>query len=319
MNPYQRQGRFGGGLLPQGIKILLILNVAVYILFWWLSPAEVKQFIYEKLFLWPTGGPSNAPSHFYFWQLITYQFIHAKDIFHILFNMFALWMFGVEIERTWGTSKFIIFYLLSGIGAGLTQIFIAPMLSEAGPTIGASGAVFGILVAYALMFPNRPVFMFPIFIPIPAKYFVLGYAAINLLMALNPGSANIAWFAHIGGAVTGFLLFKYGDRLGIYHFFDKIFKTKSSGGSSGFGSGAGIYDKFSSYKSDPYNVEWEKPGESHKEKKETKTHTSPFSVDGEEITQARIDEILDKISNSGYQNLTEKEKQILFELSQKLK
>jgi membrane associated rhomboid family serine protease len=315
MNPYNRPGG-RVSVFPPGVKILLIINVALYVLMFFFSIAPFNEFIYKYLYLWPLDGAEIGMQDFGFWQLLSYQFLHSPDIFHVLFNMFALWMFGSEIERYWGTNKFMVFYILSGIGAGIAQILIAPLFEQIGPTVGASGSIFGVLVAYALLFPNRPVFMFPIFIPIPAKYFVMGYAAINLLMAISGAESNVAWMAHLGGAATGFLLFKFGDQIGLYSFFAKLFKSKgqkmNNSGFDGPFSGAPEQDKV-------YNVHWSRPSAKAEKEEKKDISNQPFSVDGEEITQTRIDEILDKISESGYQNLTEKEKQILFELSQKLK
>lgn len=227
--------------------------------------------------------------------------------------MFALWMFGIELEHNWGSTKFLVFYLLSGIGAAVTQLvipFIIPGYPGA-PTIGASGAVYGVLLAFGFSYPNRPIFMFPFFIPIPAKFFVLLYTGLALIMGISGSTeGNIAHFAHLGGAITGFILFKFGDRLRIYSFFENFTKRK-------------INSYFSTPKKPKYTNIYEINTPQQK-RYTTYDEPAPYSansniIDGEEITQARIDEILDKISNFGWQNLTEKEKQILFELSQKLK
>ncbi|MFN3306546.1 MAG: rhomboid family intramembrane serine protease, partial [Candidatus Kapaibacteriota bacterium] len=140
----------------------------------------------------------------------------------MFFNLFALWMFGVELETIWGSRKFLTFYILSGVGAGLFQLFIAPLFSEPLPTIGASGAVFGVLAAFGFTFPNRPVFMFPIFIPIPAKFFVIFYAGLAFLLGVTGSAGNVAHIAHLGGAFTGFILFKFGDQLGIYRLINRL-------------------------------------------------------------------------------------------------
>jgi hypothetical protein len=222
-------------------------------------------------------------------------------------------MFGIELENNWGSTKFLEFYLLSGIGAGLTQLiipFVIPGYPGA-PTIGASGAVYGVLLAFGFSYPDRPIFMFPFFIPIPAKFFVLLYTGLALIMGISSSSAdNIAHFAHLGGALTGFILFKFGDRLRIYAFFERFAKRKSS--QSYFTEKKPKFTNIYEIKNQQqrtYNT-YSEPT--------TRSSNSRF-INGEEITQARIDEILDKISNQGWQNLTEKEKQILFELSQKLK
>ncbi len=302
-------------LFPPVIKALMIINITVFLLeFFFISNFYVGQVPLSSYFInYFYLHPVNDGS-FYIWQLLTYQFIHG-GLWHLFFNLFALWMFGVELENLWGSSKFLIFYLLSGIGAGLTQLYIAPLFSEPAITIGASGAVFGILVAFGLTNPNRPIFMFPFFIPIPAKFFVIMYAGLELLMGFT-STGNIAHFAHLGGALTGYLLYKYGDKWGVYRFFTKIFKKKQS------------YVE-PDYHTNVYKMNYEERFRERQEPERRTFFTKPrpetreserrFFVDDEEITQAMINDILDKISVSGYQNLTEREKRILFELSQKLK
>lgn len=314
MNDYNRPGGFGRfSMFPPVLKFLLISNLVIFgieMFFGTLHLGEytLNDFISAYLYLHPLDG------NFFAWQLVSYQFFHG-GFWHLFMNLFALWMFGAELESKWGSNRFLVFYLLSGVGGGLLQVF-SPFLfnGAAAVTLGASGSVFGVLVAFGMTFPNRPIFMFPIFIPIPAKYFVLGYALINVLMGFSgsQSGSNIAYFAHIGGAAAGFLLFRYGEKLGIFRFFERI------GGKKG-----GSQSTYSSYteQRDPYanvyQARWEAP-KARKAEEERKPSKS-ISVNGEEITQAKIDEILDKISQTGYQNLTDREKQILFELSQKLR
>lgn len=134
------------------------------------------------------------------YQLVTHMFAHG-GFFHILFNMYALWMFGSVLERVWGPKRFLIFYLACGLGAGVAQMFVGA------PAIGASGAVMGLLAAFAYLFPNTEFFILPFPFPIKAKYMVAIYAAIDLFGGLHPGAAdNIAHFAHLGGMVMGFIL-----------------------------------------------------------------------------------------------------------------
>lgn len=291
-------------LLTPVIKTLIIINVAVFLIeilvlnSYNINYTPLKAYYYHFFALQPLDGS------FYPWQLITYQFMHGS-FWHLFFNLFALWMFGTELEAMWGSRKFFIYYLICGIGAGLTQLFIAPLLGQVGPTIGASGAVYGILLAFGLTFPNRPIFMFPIFIPIPAKIFVIIYAGLALFLGLT-GSDNIAHFAHLGGALTGFILLK----LERYTYNWRIFKRRN------------IYNNtFYEYDDEPLIYRMQSRESSSTPKQSTFTlrqRKSKFEVEGEEISQAMIDEILDKISVSGYQSLTEKEKKILFELSKKL-
>ncbi|MCI0472349.1 MAG: rhomboid family intramembrane serine protease, partial [Ignavibacteria bacterium] len=149
------------------------------------------------------------------------------------------------------------------------------------------------------------IFMFPFFIPIPAKFFVLIYAGIALLMGFSSSGDSVAHFAHLGGAATGFLLIKFGDAAGIFRLSEKLFAKKSK---------QDVYGNYSPEEPKVYKPNWFK-----KEPEKKSEQPSKFNINGEEITQAKIDEILDKISASGYQNLTDREKHILFELSQKIK
>jgi membrane associated rhomboid family serine protease len=137
------------------------------------------------------------------YQLVTHMFAHG-GFFHILFNMYALWMFGSVLERVWGAKKFLIFYLVCGLAAGIAQTFA---MDVNGMAVGASGAVMGLLAAFAYLFPNTEFFILPFPFPIKAKYMVAIYAAIDLFGGLHPGAAdNIAHFAHLGGMVMGFIL-----------------------------------------------------------------------------------------------------------------
>jgi membrane associated rhomboid family serine protease len=137
------------------------------------------------------------------YQLVTYMFAHG-GFFHILFNMYALWMFGSVLERVWGPKKFLIFYLVCGLAAGVAQMFTMDALGFA---VGASGAVMGLLAAFAYLFPNTEFFILPFPFPIKAKYMVAIYAAIDLFGGIHPGASdNIAHFAHLGGLVMGFIL-----------------------------------------------------------------------------------------------------------------
>ena len=136
------------------------------------------------------------------WQLVTYMFLHA-DFYHIFFNLFALWIFGQALEQLWGTKRFLIYYFLTGIGAGIIQLFVS-----SGYTIGASGAVFGILLGFGMMYPNRRIMLLFPPIPIKAKYFVGFYGALELFNGLTRVDSGIAHFAHLGGLLVGFILIK---------------------------------------------------------------------------------------------------------------
>lgn len=138
------------------------------------------------------------------YQLVTHMFAHSPSmIFHILFNMYALWMFGSVLERVWGPKRFLIFYLICGLAAGVAQM----MLVKDGAAVGASGAIMGLLAAFAYLFPNTKFFILPFPFPIKAKYMVAILAAIDLFGGFHPGGAdNVAHFAHLGGLVMGFIL-----------------------------------------------------------------------------------------------------------------
>jgi membrane associated rhomboid family serine protease len=135
------------------------------------------------------------------YQLVTHMFTHGGFL-HILFNMYALWMFGTTLERVWGPKMFLIFYLICGLAAGVAQLFLSD-----NPAVGASGAIMGLLAGFAYLFPNTEFFIIPIPFPIKAKYMVALYAAYDLFGGIHPGKAdNIAHYAHLGGLVMGFIL-----------------------------------------------------------------------------------------------------------------
>ena len=140
---------------------------------------------------------------FRIWQLLTYMFMHGSWS-HIFFNMFALWMFGYVLENYWGSRRFLFYYLVCGIGAGLCNLIVPGWTI----TVGASGAVYGILLAFGMMFPNERIYLYFI-MPIKAKWFVIGYAAIELLDGLFMTSDGIAHFAHLGGMLVGLILILY--------------------------------------------------------------------------------------------------------------
>lgn len=151
----------------------------------------------NMLALYPIGSGYFKP-----WQLVTHMFAHA-GFPHILFNMYGLWMFGSVLERTWGPKRFLIFYMVCGLAAGLAQA----LLVKDAPAVGASGAIMGLVGAFGILFPNTEFFIIPFPFPIKAKYLVFIMAGIDLFGGLHPGSAdNIAHFAHLGGLVMGVIL-----------------------------------------------------------------------------------------------------------------
>jgi membrane associated rhomboid family serine protease len=141
------------------------------------------------------------------WQLLTYGFMHdINGINHILFNMFGLWMFGRDLERSMGAKRFLTYYLTCVAGAGIVQLIVAAIGGGDYPTVGASGGIFGILLAYAMAFPNRIVVLLIPPIPMKAKYFVLFYGLLELYLGVSGNAPGVANFAHLGGMLFGFLL-----------------------------------------------------------------------------------------------------------------
>jgi membrane associated rhomboid family serine protease len=203
------------GSVPPGVKNLILTNVAVFL---------VQQFIAPQYMLETFGlVPIYVTEKFYIWQIFTYMFLHG-NLMHIAFNMFFLWMFGSELEREWGTTEFIKYYLITGTIAGIT-IFLWNF-NVFGFTIGASGAVFAILVAYAMFYPNREVMLLLFPVPIKVKYFVLIIGALEFIML--PSSDGISHIGHLGGLVAGFFyLRKKYAHYGIgRNLFGDIFKKK---------------------------------------------------------------------------------------------
>ena len=152
-------------------------------------------------------SPRDVTSNLYLWQLVTYIFLHdTGNILHILFNMLGLWMFGSELEQTWGTRQFTRFFFVCGVGAGVVMVLIYLLTGSGSSTIGASGAVYGVLLAFGILFPDRIIYW--IIFPIPAKYFVMilgGIAFFSTIMTTNSGVAHVA---HLGGMLCGYVYMK---------------------------------------------------------------------------------------------------------------
>lgn len=194
--------------MPPITFALILLNVLVYALSVFTGPDIVRTFG-----LWPPGSQGA----FHYWQLITYSFLHGS-LLHLGFNMVAIAMFGSELERRWSDLRYLLTYLLSVVVAAMTQIAVSGYFMQAGgPVIGASGGVFGLLLAYALYFPNRVIsFIFLPFIRIPARTFVFGYGAIELFLGVTGTAAGVAHFAHLGGLFGGWLGVQYFRGRGIF-------------------------------------------------------------------------------------------------------
>jgi membrane associated rhomboid family serine protease len=310
--------------LPRITKHLLLINIAAYLLLVALavmtsrsaSPVDLNDIFGLHFFLAPD---------FRIYQLITYMFMHGGTM-HLFFNMFALWMFGCVVENVWGPRKFLFYYIICGVGAGLfqeaAQFFEFLMLCRnqipgfaisdimtvahnsgeiinAWTTVGASGAVYAILLAFGMTFPEQHIFIFPLPIPIKAKWFVIFYAGIELFAAMSTTSDGVAHIAHLGGMFFGFFLIRYwakhptsgyGSWRGEEFFRNMWHKKRDNEDSSLFGR------RQSRQKEQPKNTnpDWDYNKKKHDRQKE-------------------IDAILDKIRKSGYDSLTNEEKQKLFD------
>ena len=242
------------------IRALISINAALFLLRYFM----VDQFDLLNL------GLSSSPK---FWQPLTYMFIHG-DFFHIFMNMFVLWMFGTEMESIWGSKKFLQYYLITGIGSGLVWLSF-----NYGNTysvlIGASGAIYGILLAYGLMFPNRKVLIYFLF-PVKVKYFVIFLAAVAFVSSIDSSGSNISHLTHLSGMVIGFLFLKFPRmKYKISSLIDyKIVKSK--------------------------------------ERKSNKKKATIISL------QKKVDQLLDKVSEDGFDALSEDEKDQLYTYSKRL-
>ena len=233
---------------------------------------------------------------------------------HLFFNMFALWMFGCVVERVWGTKKFLFYYILCGIGAGLFQEMaqfagqmglFGQVIENPGMTVGASGGIYAILLAFGMIFPEERIFIFPLPVPIKAKWFVIIYAAIELFSALSTTGDGVAHLAHLGGMVFGFFMIRYWQ------------KHPTSGYSKS--QGEQFFDNLRS----AWEKRSKKSADSGRRSSSGYTTTSTDQRADWDYNarrrdeQAEIDRILDKIRKSGYDSLTSEEKRKLFEQSKK--
>lgn len=318
MSQFNRNtGGYGGfSIFPPVLKILLVVNISVFIIqYFFLSNLRYGDVNVDNLFLrylalMPIG------EGFMPWQLFTYMFLHGSFM-HIFMNMFVLWMFGFELENIWGSKKFLIYYLSCGVAAGVANEIIAPFLTDVGPTVGASGAIYGILAAFAYLFPNRPIYIYFLF-PIKAKYVILLYMAIDLINVIGGTSTGIAHIAHLGGAVAGFLyLFFTSARQKNFNFRMTDFRKQQD-----FKKQSDEENIFRSYsngtsKENIKEVKFKEVNED--ELTGSKDEYIKEIKEQERLAQERIDKILDKISKGGWAVLTEEEKMILRKDSKNLR
>ncbi|MDH3210844.1 MAG: rhomboid family intramembrane serine protease [Burkholderiaceae bacterium] len=183
--------------MPPVTQALLIANVAMFCIGLFIGPWFTRL-----LALWPLSGG------FLPWQVGTYAFLHGS-MAHLFFNMLGLWMFGAELERIWGPKRFVQFFAASVLTAAAMQLIVNAWMGSPFPTVGASGGLFGLLLAYAMMFPNRTIM--PLFPPIPmkAKTFVALYGGLELILGVTGTQAGVAHFAHLGGMLGGYLMIRY--------------------------------------------------------------------------------------------------------------
>jgi membrane associated rhomboid family serine protease len=204
-----------GNVLTPAIRNIIIVCTGVFLLQTLLRlffPPAVTGWFQSEFGLIPLAVTHGLR----FWQPLTYLFLH-DGIWHILFNMLFLWMFGADLERTWGTHRFYVYYFLTGIGAGLINVLVKTLLDPHGtgisvaiPTIGASGAIYGVLLAAAIMFPDRQIWLIPFPVTIPMKIYVAGAIAIEFFSTLGTGGDNVSHVTHLGGALVGYLYLRRG-------------------------------------------------------------------------------------------------------------
>lgn len=306
--------------IPIVTKNLLIVNVVAFLITYIMGKDASGGYVLNDLL----GLHFFLASDFQPYQLITYMFMHG-GFEHIIFNMFALWMFGCVVERVWGPKKFLFYYIACGLGAGLFQELAQfgqfyLMASEQFPlmsigqlwtighnsadvlngwtTVGASGAIYGILLAFGMIFPEERMFIFPLPVPIKAKYFVIGYAAIELVSAIATTGDGVAHTAHLGGMLIGFFMIRYWRR--------QVNGYRSSSAADAFDK---LRDILGGGKRNRQNFRYTK-NESYQK------HQADWDFNEKKrATQEEIDRILDKIRKSGYDSLTKEEKQTLFDQS----
>ena len=298
--------------MPAMTKNLLVINVLAYLATWVLqrSGVDLNALLGLHFFM---------ASDFRVYQFLTYMFLHGSFT-HILFNMFALWMFGSVIERVWGPKKFLFYYIVCGVGAGIVQelvqygSYVAQGLDayeyvnmggaqiamdsyiNLWTTIGASGAVYGILLAFGMIFPNERLFIIPIPFPIKAKWLILGYIVIELFSAMSGPGDGVAHMAHLGGMLFGFLLIRYWQ------------KHPDSSQRYGRSYGKEFFDNLIRKHED-----YQRKRHMHAEQTNRRQETDEEYNMRQRKNQEEIDAILDKIRKSGYDSLTKEEKQKLFE------
>ena len=308
--------------IPIVTKNLLIINVIAFLASVVVGKDALGGYALNDLL----GLHFFMAPDFHIFQLITYMFMH-DGWEHIIFNMFALWMFGCVVEGVWGPKKFLFYYIVCGVGAGLFQeaaqfVQFYLMASEQIPnfsvtnmalvahnsasmlnmwtTVGASGAIYAILLAFGMTFPENRIFIFPFPVPIKAKYFVIGYAAIELFSAISTTGDGVAHTAHLGGMVFGYFMIRY-------------WRKQMQGGYQG-NNAKGAFDRMRDFLGGKRNKQ--RFTYTQNNAWTSNDHKKDWDYNArKKATQEEIDRILDKIRKSGYDSLTMEEKQTLFDQS----
>ena len=268
----------GFKVLPTVVKHLLIINVLMYFAYYVLLKQGIINLNYY-LGIW-----SLSTGLFRIWQPLTYMFMHGS-FDHLFFNMFSLWMFGSALENYWGSKRFLFYYLVCGIGAGLLNMLVP----GAHVSVGASGAVYALLLAFGMMWPNNYIYLY-FLVPIRTKWFIIGMIVIELFEGIFRSTDGIAHFAHLGGMLIGFLIILY---------------WKRHGGMTGDFS---IKNWFNSLKNRKKYTRYEEVYD--------KAPRSDEEYNYQKAQKERdIDAILDKVAKSGYESLSKEEKDFLFKNS----
>lgn len=300
--------------IPTVTKFLLIANILIFLVTTFSGVDARGGFVLNNIF----GLHFFLSSDFHIYQLFTYMFMHGGWE-HLFFNMFALWMFGCVVERVWGPQKFLFYYIACGVGAGLFQeaaqlgqfyMMVSEQIAEFGATavvranaaalsswttVGASGAIYAILLAFGMIFPEERIFIFPLPIPIKAKWFVIFYAGLELFLAISTTGDGVAHLAHLGGMVFGFFMIRYWRK----------HPTAGYGKSQGeqfFENLRSSWEKRSKKSADSFSQSYKSTGNPDWDYNARKQRE-----------QEEIDQILDKIRKNGYDSLTSEEKRKLFE------
>ncbi len=207
MGYYSGVSRLFGGPATKIVKAIIIINVAAFLVQIIAQIAGIRAiFVTFALIPW------RVTNELTLWQFVTYMFMHG-GVFHILFNMLTLYMFGNELERYWGAARFLRYYLITGIGAGICSWIVGPESSVA--VVGASGAIYGVLLAYGLLYPNRIIYL-NFLLPIKVKWMVLLMGAVAFLSSVTGGEPGVAHIAHLGGMLVGYVMLRGPEWLGRY-------------------------------------------------------------------------------------------------------